>query len=68
MERYKEMDHQICKVSFRTISGKGQLRKPPTNSSKWDLFPEPHQTQFPKFYRKKILKHHTMMMYGGTEV
>jgi hypothetical protein len=32
---------QVCKVLFRTISGTGQPRKCPRQSSRWDLFPEP---------------------------
>jgi hypothetical protein len=40
-ERYKDIGCQVCKVLYRTISGRGQLRKSPRKSSRWDLFPEP---------------------------
>jgi hypothetical protein len=40
-ERYKDIGCQVCKVLSRTISRRGQLRKSPRKSSRWDLFPEP---------------------------
>jgi hypothetical protein len=40
-ERYKDIRCQVWKVLSRTISGRGQLRKSPRKSSRWDLFPEP---------------------------
>jgi hypothetical protein len=40
-ERYKDIGWQVCKVLSRIISGRGQLRKSPRKSSRWDLFPEP---------------------------
>jgi hypothetical protein len=40
-ERYKIIGRQVCKVLFRIIFGREQLRKFPKISSQWDLFPEP---------------------------
>jgi hypothetical protein len=40
-ERYKHIGCQVCKVLYRTISGRGKLRKSQRKSNWWDLFPEP---------------------------
>jgi hypothetical protein len=75
MERYKDMGHQICRVLSRTISGKGQLQKSATIQVSGIYFHSPTKPNFPssaenlwKGKALSVLKHHTMMMYGETEV
>jgi hypothetical protein len=40
-ELYKDIECQVCKVLSQTISRRGQVRKSPRKSCRWDLFPEP---------------------------
>jgi hypothetical protein len=40
-ERHRAVGLEVCKVLCRIISERGQLRKFPRKSSRWDLYPEP---------------------------
>jgi hypothetical protein len=39
--RHKDIGQEVCTVIFRTSSGRGQLRKSPRKSRRWDLLRSP---------------------------